>query len=55
LSKYFSKANENKNNENSLNLLIIFSQSWPKHEKPDKWIDKNKNTSKEKINYKFKK
>ena len=41
--------------ENSLNLLKKFSQSWPKHEKPKKWIVKNKNTSTEKINYKFKK
>ena len=43
-----------KNIENSLNLLKKFSQSWPKHEKPEKWIIK-KNTSAEKINYKFKK
>ena len=28
--------------ENSLNLLKNFSQSWPKHEKPEKWIIKNK-------------
>ena len=35
-------------------LLKKFSQSWPKHEKPEKWIVK-KNTSSEKINYKFKK
>ena len=36
-------------------LLKKFSQRWPKHEKPEKWIVKNKNTSTEKINYKFKK
>ena len=49
------KENTNhKNIENSLNLLKKFSQSWPKHEKPEKWIVK-KNTSAEKINYKFKK
>ena len=40
----------NKDIENSLNLLKKFSQSWPKHEKPEKWIVKNKNASKEKIN-----
>ena len=39
----------NKNNiEIYLNLLKKFSQSWPKHEKPEKWIVKNKNTSIEK-------
>ena len=27
------------------NLLKKFSQSWPKHEKPEKWIVKNKNTN----------
>ncbi len=49
------KENTNhKNIENSLNFLKKFSQSWPKHEKPEKWIVK-KNTSAEKINYKFKK
>ena len=37
-----------KNIENSLNLLKKFSQSWPKHEKPEKWVVKNKNASKEK-------
>jgi len=41
--------------EISLNLLKKFSQSWPKHEKPEKWIVKNKNSITEKINYKFKK
>ena len=50
------KENTNhKNIENSLNLLKKFSQSWPKHEKPEEWIVKNKNTNTEKINYKFKK
>jgi len=34
-----------------LNLLKNFSQSWPKHEKPEKWIVKRKKTSTEKINY----
>jgi len=43
------KENTNhKNIENSLNLLKKFSQSWPKHEKPEKWIVKNKNTNTEK-------
>ena len=51
--KYKEHTN-NKNIENSLNLLKKFSQSWPKHEKPEKWIVK-KNTTPEKINYKFKK
>ena len=41
--------------EISLNLLKNFSQSWPKHEKPEKWIVKNKNSITEKVNYKFKK
>jgi len=50
------KEHTNHNNiENSLRLLKKFSQSWPKHEKHEKWIVKNKNTSIEKINYKFKK
>jgi len=44
-----------KNIEISLNLLKNFSQSWPKHEKPEKRIVKNKNSITEKINYKFKK
>ncbi len=44
-----------KNIENSLNLLKKFSQNWPKHEKPERWIVKNKNTITEKINYQFKK
>ena len=52
--KYKEHTNH-KNIGNSLNLLKKFSQSWPKHEKPEKWIVKNKNTSSEKINYKFKK
>jgi len=51
--KGFSR--NNKNIEISLNLLKKFSQSWPKHEKPEKWIVKNKNSTTEKINYKFKK
>ena len=51
----FRELTNNKNIEISLNLLKNFSQSWPKHEKPEKWIVKNKNTSTEKINYKFKK
>jgi len=51
----FTEITNHKNIENSLNLLKKFSQSWPKHEKPEKWIVKNKNSIKEKINYKFKK
>ncbi len=51
----FKKLTNHKNIENSLNLLKNFSQSWPKHEKPEKWIIKNKNTITEEINYKFKK
>ena len=51
----FRELTNHKNIENSLNLLKKFSQSWPKHERPEKWIVKNKNTGKEKINYKFKK
>ena len=51
----FRELTNNKTIENSLNLLRKFSQSWPKHEKPEKWFVKNKNTYKEKINYKFKK
>ncbi|MDC3044513.1 AMP-binding protein [Prochlorococcus sp. AH-736-B04] len=51
----FRELTNKKNIEISLNLLKKFSQSWPKHEKPEKWIVKNKNTSKEKINYKFNK
>ncbi len=50
----YEEYTNHKNIENSLNLLKKFSQSWPKHEKPEKWIVK-KNTSAEKINYKFKK
>jgi len=50
----FSEITNHKKIENSLNLLKKFSQSWPKHEKPEKWIVK-KNTSAAKINYKFKK
>ena len=50
----FRELTNNKNIEISLNLLKKFSQSWPKHEKPEKWIVK-KYTSPEKINYKFKK
>ena len=51
----FSKITNNAIIENSLNLLKSFSQSWPKHEQPEKWIVKNKNASTEKFNYKFKK
>ena len=51
----YKEHTNNKNIENSLNLLKNFSQGWPKHEKPEKWIVKNKNTITEKINYKFKK
>ena len=51
----FRELTDKKNIEISLNLLKKFSQSWPKHEKPEKWIVKNKNNSKEKINYKFNK
>ena len=51
----FRELTDHKKIENSLNLLKKFSQSWAKHEKPEKWIVKNKNTSTEKINYKFKK
>jgi len=51
----FREHTNNKNIENSLNLLKKFSQSWPKHEKPEKWIVKNKNSITKKINYKFKK
>jgi len=50
----YKEHTNHKNIENSLNLLKKFSQSWPKHEKPEEWIVK-KNTSEEKINYKFKK
>ena len=50
----FRELTNDKNIEISLNLLKKFSQSWPKHEKPEKWIVK-KNTRAEKINYKFKK
>ena len=51
----FREVTNNKNIEIYLNLLKKFSQSWPKHEKPEKWIVKNKNSITEKINYKFKK
>jgi len=50
----YKEYTNHENIENTLNLLKKFSQSWPKHEKPEKWIVK-KNTSAEKINYKFKK
>ncbi len=50
----YKEHTNHKNIENSLDLLKKFSQSWPKHEKPEKWIVK-KNTTAEKINYKFKK
>ena len=51
----FRELTNDKNIEISLNLLKNFSQSWPKHEKPEKWIVKNKNSITEKINYEFKK
>jgi len=51
----FREFTNDKNIEISLNLLKNFSQSWPKHEKPEKWIVRNKNSITEKINYKFKK
>ena len=51
----FRGLTNHKNIEISLNLLRKFSQSWPKHEKPEKWFVKNKNNSTEKINNKFKK
>jgi len=51
----YKEHTNNKDIENSLNLLKNFSQSWPKHEKPEKWNVKNKNSITEKINYKFKK
>ena len=51
----FRKLTNHQDIENSLKLLKNFSQTWPKHEKPEKWIVKNKNTSTEKINYKFQK
>ena len=51
----FREHTNKKNIETSLNLLKQFSQSWPKHEKPEKWIVKNKNDSEKKINYKFNK
>ncbi len=44
----FRELTNHKNIKNSLNLLTKFSQSWPKHEKPEKWVVKNKNTSTEK-------
>ncbi|MDC3180197.1 AMP-binding protein [bacterium] len=50
----YRELTNHKNIENSLKLLKNFSQSWPKHEKPDKWIIKNKNTITAKNNYKFK-
>ncbi len=50
----FRELTNHKNIENSLNLLKNFSQSWPKHEKPEKWIIKNKNKKiTEKIHYKY--
>jgi len=51
----YKEHTNHKNIEDSLNLLKNFSQSWPKHEKPEKWIVKNKNSIAEKINYKFNK
>ena len=40
----YKEHTNHKNIENSLNLLKKFSQSWPKHEKPEKWIVKNKSS-----------
>ena len=40
----YKEHTNNKNIENSLNLLKYFSKSWPKHEKPEKWIIKKENT-----------
>jgi len=51
----FRELTNNKNIEMSLNLLKKFPKNWPKHERPEKWIVKNKNSITEKINYKFKK
>ena len=51
----FRELTNNKNIEISIKSLKKFSQSWPKHEKPEKWIVKNQNSITEKINYKFKK
>ncbi len=51
----FKELTNHKNIENSLNLLKKFSQSWPKHEKPEKWVVKNKNAISEKTNSKFNK
>jgi len=51
----FRELTNLKNIENSLNLLKKFCQSWPKHEKPEKWIIKKQNYNIEKIDYKFKK
>ena len=36
----FRELTNPKNIENSLDLLKKFSKSWPKHEKPEKWIVK---------------
>ena len=49
----FRELTNHKDIENSLDLLKEFSQSWPKHEKPEEWVVKNKNTSTKKIKYKF--
>ena len=49
----FRELTNHKTIENSINLLKIFSQSWPKHEKPEKWIIQNKNTITKNVNYKF--
>jgi len=51
----FRELTDHKNIEISLNLLKKFSQSWPKYEKPEKWIIKNKSSNTEKIDYKFRK
>ena len=41
----FRELTNSKNIENALNLLKNFSQNWPKHEKPKKWIIKNNHIS----------
>ena len=38
----FRESTNQKIMENSLNLLKKLSKSWPKHEKPEKWVVKNK-------------
>jgi len=55
ISVEFKELTNCKNIENSLNLLKNFSNSWPKHEKPEKWIIENKNNSTKKGHYIFEK